>query len=155
MTETDTKKPTDALAKVEGSQLPAVIENGGAIKPVYLHDIYTGKPGFVIVLSQRFNELAKEQFISPDFSRLQEMGYKVEPKYWNPIERKLDQGTAYDKHEGMVKVITLYPDDINLIEDPMFKGLETTLLPIVKDIETDMEKQLNDEVKRLQKLSPK
>ena len=137
-----------------------MIDNKGKIKPAYLKDIYTGRPGFVIPLSKQFNELVDEESVSPDFQPLKDLGYKVEFRSWNPEKRNFHSDNAYDSKEGYYRSIIVYPEDekLDLIEDPMLKGLENTLLPMVADMQSDMEKQLDTEIKRLQKLqsrSPK
>jgi len=75
-------------------------------------------------------------------------------------KRNFHSDNAYDSKEGYYRSIIVYPEDekLDLIEDPMLKGLENTLLPMVADMQSDMEKQLDTEIKRLQKLqsrSPK
>jgi hypothetical protein len=153
MSDVDIKKPTEDMTAVAALQLPAVIDKEINLKPVYLHDIYTGKPGFVVILSDRFNELSKEEAISPDFSDIENLGYKVEIRHWHPIDRKFDLGNNYDNLEGMFRCITLYPrDNIDLIEDAMLIGLDKAILPLVNKVQTNMEKQLDTELQRLQKL---
>ena len=155
MTDTKTETPTTDLAVGNNNQLPAVIEIG--IKPVYLHDIYNGKPGLVIILSERFNRLAQENCVSPGFSVLENMGFTVERgKWWHPEERRFEQGTAYDNHEGYRQVITLHGNDArSLIEDLAKEGFNQSLLPIMVEIEADMEVQLQKEIDRLQSLQQK
>ena len=150
MSET-TIKPKKELATVTKDQLPVVIESG--LKPVYIHDIYTGKPGLIVILSVRFNELVRENAVMPDFSALEEIGFKVSKKEFSTSSRSivesLNRKAVKDKRNSL---ILESENGRDLIEDLAFKGFENTLLPIIAKIESDMEKQLDAEITRLQKL---
>ncbi len=146
-------KPEDDLTAVAKDQLPAVIDDKTKFKPVYLVDIYTGKPGLVIILSERFNELAREDAVSPNFSDLEDIGFKITKKEFSTSSRviveDLNRKAVKDKRNALV----LESDNgRELIEDLALKGFEKTLLPIMTKIEANMEKQLDAEIKRLQKL---
>jgi len=149
MSETNVKTPTEALSEASAPQLPVVIE---AVKRIYLHDVYTGCPGFVIILSERFNQLSKEESVSPDFSPFQELGYKVEIKHWHPTDRKFALGNNYDNLEGMLRSLVVHPENRDPIEEVILKGAEHTLLPMLAEMEADMEQQLDVEITRLQKI---
>ena len=153
MTEVETKQPLDSSDQLTGANLPATIEPQDCIKKVYIEEIYTGEPGLIIILSQRFNELAQENSVTPDFSALTEIGFEVALEEFSissrTIVRDLNRKAVRDKR----KVITLKSDNgQELIEDLALKGFENTLLPIVADIESNMEEQLEAEIARLQKL---
>lgn len=146
-------KPTDNLATVAKEQLPAVIDDSVKLKPVYLEEIYTGQPGLIIILSERFNLLAKENAVSPDLSALEKIGFTVKIQEWSTSSRVLVTSINNKAVSDKRKAIVLESDKgRELIEDVALKGFENTLLPMVADIQAGMEKQLDIEIKRLQKI---
>lgn len=142
-TEEKNPNPTTAIA---GANLPAVIDDKAISNRVFLH-----QDKIIIILSDRFNELSKEKFISPSYGRFEEFGVKSNGCTWNPEKRevKYDQ----DVRNGFYWAVMLtFKDSVDL--DTIVKnGVQNTLMPIMAEIETDMELQLEAEITRLQSLA--
>ena len=118
-------------------------------KCIHLSSVNTGVPAFVIVLSERFNELANEQFITPDFTPFTELEYIVKRGGFILKSRQFFEA----RDQSHAPAIAVYAkDNMDLMDDIITQGADNVLMPLMEQVMANMEEQLETEVGRLQGL---